>query len=57
MRNKIVCVLLTITVFLVLMSLSGCQIKFKGTDVDYEGTITKTYQFDGLEFARADNSQ
>lgn len=34
------------------LSVSGCAIKFKGTDVDYEGTITKVYNFDGFELAQ-----
>lgn len=57
MRKMIVCILLTIALSLALLSLSGCTVKFKGTDVDYEGTMTKAYQFDGLEFAHAGDSQ
>lgn len=49
--KMLVFAILIIVIIFATLSVSGCAIKFKGTDVDYEGTITKNYQFDGFEFA------
>ena len=52
LRNLITNALIVGIYLSVIIFLAGCTVKFKGTDVDYEGTITKVYEFDGLEFAK-----
>lgn len=50
--KMLVFTILIVALIATTLLVSGCAIKFKGTDVDYEGTITKVYNFDGFELAR-----